>query len=84
MSIYICEKCGAIENTALGGYWLNCLNNEPKMCSECNYGKWHGEFEKQYWTDYTPDELIRMEERNDGSMLNATSFLKSKGWGSRK
>lgn len=79
MSIYICEKCGAIENTATGGYWKNVINNEPKMCSECNTGKWHGRFPKKYWKDYGVESLLEMESRKDGSMINATSFLKSIG-----
>lgn len=79
MSIYICEKCGTIENTALGGYWKNCLNKEPKMCSECNDGKWHGEFPKKHWSEYGVNKLLELEKRNDGSMINATEYLKSIG-----
>lgn len=77
MSIYICEKCGAIDNTALGGYWHNCRKNEPKMCSECNTGKWHGEFPKRYWNDeiYGVEKLLEMESKKDGSMINATEYL---------
>lgn len=79
MSVYICEKCGCIENTALGGYWDNVRNKEPKMCSECNTGKWHNEFPKEHWTDYGVDKLLRYEARKDGSMINATEYLKSIG-----
>jgi hypothetical protein len=42
MSLYQCEKCGAMENTALGAYWLR----EVKLCSECDTGTWHGRFKK--------------------------------------
>ena len=79
MSIYICEKCGCIDNTALGGYWKNARNNEPKMCAECNHGKWHGVFPKEHWTKYGKEELLKSEARKDGSMINATSYLKSIG-----
>nr|DAS42831.1 MAG TPA: Rubredoxin evolution, hydrogenase, nickel, energy.86A [Caudoviricetes sp.] len=79
MSVYICEKCGTIDNTAIGGYWKNCLNDEPKMCSECNTGKWHGEFEKKHWTDYGKEKLLELESYHDGSMINATEYLKSIG-----
>ena len=79
MSIYICEKCGCIENTSLGGYWKNCLKNEPKMCSECNTGSWHNEFEKRHWSSYGIQELLRLEACRDGSMINATTYLKSIG-----
>lgn len=76
MSVYICEKCGCIDNTALGGYWKNVLRKEPKMCSECNTGKWHNEFPKQHWTDYGIDKLLELEARQDGSMINASEYLR--------
>ncbi len=79
MSVYICEKCGCIENTAVGGYWKNARNKEPKMCSECNTGKWHGVFEKRHWTEYGIKELLRLEAEKNGSMINATEYLKSIG-----
>lgn len=79
MSVYICEKCGSIENTALGGYWQNFRENKPKMCSECNYGKWHGKFPKEHWRAYGIKKLLELERCNDGSMINATSYLKSIG-----
>lgn len=79
MSVYICEKCGAVENTAVGGYWKNCLEHEPKKCSACNFGKWHGELPKKHWTDYGTEKLLELERRKDGSMINATRFLKSIG-----
>lgn len=79
MSGYICEKCGCIENTALGGYWFNVVNKEPVLCSECNDGAWHNEFEKRHWTEYGVEKLLELEARNDGSMINATQYLKSIG-----
>lgn len=43
MSLYQCEQCGAMENTALGSYW----GEERKLCSECGPDrKWHGQFSK--------------------------------------
>lgn len=80
MPCYICEECGVIDNTAVGGYWRNILNKEATKCSECNFGKWHGKFEKKYWYEYgTIKELIEMENRNDGSMLNARKYFKKIG-----
>ena len=79
MSVYICEKCGTIDNTALGGYWKNALRKEPKMCSKCNNGTWHNEFPEQHWSDIGIEELLRLESLNNGSMINATSYLKSIG-----
>ena len=77
MSVYICEKCGCIDNTSLSGYWKNVRNKEPAQCSECNTGTWHGEFEKKHWTDYGIEKLLELEARRDGSMINATEYLKS-------
>lgn len=79
MSVYICEKCGCIENTSLGGYWRNVRNNQSIMCSECNNGEWHGEFEKRHWTEYGVERLLEFEARKDGSMINATEYLRSIG-----
>lgn len=79
MSAYICEKCGCVDNTALGGYWKNALRKEFKMCSECNTRTWHNEFPKQHWTEYGVEKLLELEARNDGSMINASEYLKSIG-----
>jgi hypothetical protein len=43
MSLFVCEKCQTIENTALGKYW----GENKKLCSECGWEKWHGRFEKE-------------------------------------
>lgn len=64
MSLYQCEKCGVIENTACGWYHYT-RNAGPefegvKLCSECGpavfnngsptgLGNWHGRFEKRYF-----------------------------------
>lgn len=64
MSCYICTKCGCIDNTAVGGYYKNRRHNEPVLCSECNFGKWHNRFEKKHWTSYGKDNLLRMEVEN--------------------
>lgn len=48
MSLFVCSKCGCIENTATSNYW----DFEPiasALCSECDLriGRWHGRFPKQ-------------------------------------
>ena len=43
MPLFLCTKCGCLENTALGDYWCK----EKPLCSECGFGKWHGEFKKR-------------------------------------
>lgn len=53
MALFICEKCGYIENTALGFYWgrefikfCDEKMNGKALCSECIKGVWHGKFKK--------------------------------------
>lgn len=62
MPLFVCEKCGAIENTALGYYWSARLQNMPRMCSECApmIGKWHNRFPKEYVQDKTFAELQQL------------------------
>ena len=31
MPLFVCEKCGCVENTALGKYWAE----KERLCSEC-------------------------------------------------
>jgi hypothetical protein len=71
MSIFRCDECGCIENTATSNYWLRPVDkNEnkftgPALCSECDpkIGKWHGRFEKK---------------SADGMVLATDGFLYSK------
>ena len=54
MSLFKCEKCGCVENTALSLYWFsNWRKGIGKLCSECDpqIGKWHGMFPKQDATE---------------------------------
>ena len=49
MSIFKCEKCGCIENTALCRYNFR-EKGSPALCSECDPKgsmKWHGCFPKK-------------------------------------
>ena len=49
MPLFECSECGCVENTALGEYWYrHQIEKLPPLCSECETGKWHGQFEKQY------------------------------------
>lgn len=57
MSLFVCDVCNCVENTALAGafgYWLRDSAENPHgddlaRCSECNTGAWHGRFEKVPW-----------------------------------
>ena len=48
MSLFVCSKCSAVENTAgTSGYWFNKFKGKSVLCSECADGKWHGLFPKR-------------------------------------
>ena len=113
MSIFICEKCGKIDNTACNNnYWHAAGNkykeskNEPidtsfkpeyayfethVCCSDCCDGlvykdnsgvirKTRFDIEnKDHWSKFGKDKLLELEARKDGSMINATEYLKSIG-----
>ena len=53
MSIFICSKCGCIENTAVSNYWYDKMKKQQALCSECDpkIGKWHGKFPKEKPTE---------------------------------
>jgi hypothetical protein len=48
MPIFVCEKCGICDNTALTRFWVR-EKGEPALCSKCDpkIGKWHGCFERK-------------------------------------
>lgn len=63
MPLYVCSKCGTVENTALGGYWEQGYRareageeHEP-LCSQCDpsIGKWHAQFERAGADGYLAD-----------------------------
>lgn len=54
MSVFRCEQCGCMENTATSNYWemrhpFDGSSPKPALCSECDpeIGKWHGHFPKK-------------------------------------
>lgn len=49
MSLFMCTKCGCVENTACCNYWSRKSAGLPLECSECDpaTGKWHGVFPKR-------------------------------------
>jgi hypothetical protein len=47
VTLYACEQCTSVENTALGQYW----GSDKKLCSECATGAWHGQFRKRLLKD---------------------------------
>lgn len=49
MPLYVCDHCRAVENTALGKFWLRRPRKLPVLCSECATGEWHGRFPKRQY-----------------------------------
>jgi len=79
MSTFICEKCGSVENTATSNYWVQQLDDEMFLCSECDpdIRKWHNKFEKNHWSYYgTQKELLQKENENIGNFINAARYFK--------
>lgn len=54
MSLYQCDKCGCIENTATANFWFRNDKGSAckgaKLCSACDpdINKWHGQFKRMY------------------------------------
>lgn len=57
MSLFVCEKCNCIENTALCWYWSRL--NKEKLCSKCDpeIKKWHDIFPREKF-DKNKHEVI--------------------------
>jgi hypothetical protein len=51
MSLFVCDKCGVVENTALSRYWLRDRFGDELLCSQCDpeIGKWHGLLPREQW-----------------------------------
>ena len=64
MPLFKCDKCGALENTALGNYWWAKSEGQDVECSECDTGVWHNQFPKE-----TPEDA--------GYVLQSNGFYKS-------
>lgn len=48
MPLFVCDRCGYIENTATSLYWSK-KENELKLCLECETGMHHCQFVKRKW-----------------------------------
>lgn len=57
MSLFKCEQCGCLENTALSRYWFReedkakGITKGEALCSGCHPStkKWHGLFPQEPW-----------------------------------
>lgn len=60
MPLFICDCCGAVDNTACGGnFWQNRRNEpgSPDLCCKCNTGEWHGKFPYEVCTSDVFNEI---------------------------
>jgi hypothetical protein len=62
MSLFICDGCGFVDNTALCQYHNRVAKKLPRLCSECDpeIGKWHGRFTKRRPEDFLTDDRGRL------------------------
>ena len=113
MGIFICEKCGKLDNTACSNNYYHATINKYReskgeeidkhykpcfsyfenhvCCSDCCVGvefsdgsgilyKRNIDIEnKKHWSEYGKEKLLGWEQRNDGSMVNATEYFKDNG-----
>jgi len=70
MSLFQCDKCGCVENTACCHYWINkyYLKKKEILCSACDpkINKWHDKFprvflEKDKWKTNKDGNLEHIE-----------------------
>lgn len=69
MPLFVCEKCGAVENTALGSYWARDhvrYKDSPELngkalCSECTPKSFEGGSPtgKGEWHGRFPKEYVK-------------------------
>ena len=64
MSLFACDRCGAVENTALGEYYGRRMRGLDPLCSECATGEWHGRFPKRQYVpgDHYPGGIVNRPE----------------------
>lgn len=79
MSTFLCTRCGAIENTATSNYYYHKLEGQPVICSKCETGKWHDRFPRKHWSTYSIDELLKLQKKEQGDVINARQHLRNIG-----
>jgi hypothetical protein len=60
MSLFVCEECNVIENTATSRYWVRNVDGDGRaLCSQCDpeLGQWHGVFPRVLF-DPTKDKIV--------------------------
>ena len=62
MPLFICDCCGAVDNTACGGnFWIKNMEDRPDkihdLCCKCYTGKWHDNFPYELCTATVYNEV---------------------------
>jgi hypothetical protein len=59
MSLFVCDECGCVENTALSLFWVR--EDGPALCSHCDpkIDGWHGMFDRRAYDPATDDAINR-------------------------
>lgn len=75
MPLFMCSKCGGVDNTALGDFWSR--RKEP-LCAECSprTGEWHGRWPKKSAEGYLvdPDGYLYTQKEVDGHFKSRGPF----------
>ena len=58
MSLFVCARCGSIDNSATSPYWMTKDAPSGPLCSACGWGLWHNKFKRQkynwlFWRYYS-------------------------------
>lgn len=63
MSLFVCDHCNTVANTAPDKYWEQSINQAQQgippservyACSLCRTGEWHGLFPRKEWDGRQP------------------------------
>jgi len=79
MPTFLCERCGAVENTATSNYWMHKLEKESLTCSKCDTGEWHNKFPRKHWSSYSIGDLLKLQKEGKGDFINAREHLRNIG-----
>jgi hypothetical protein len=72
VSLFVCEECGCIENTALSNFWLRehgLTQDKRALCTACDptINEWHGTFPRRKY-----DPAIDKPAFKDGEWVAAS------------
>ena len=71
MPLFMCVKCGCIDNTAVSNYWANKSAGKPLKCAECDpgIGQWHGVFPKRSAVGMLIDSMGYLRSKAEAGKL---------------